>query len=207
MKTKYWIITLAIFLCSNNIFAQNITPDTTYTTDPITGATIMLSSNGAKDRPISDRTNIYTNASILLSNDSTKDRITLDKSNGTFLHNWSTRETIFLPNNKNKEGLDTIYKYPLFKGNVHQFIQKELQYPKDARSKNIQGAVSVRYTINEQGNVINPFITRSIYPSLDSEALRIVRKMQFIPAAEKTFNEPSWTPCKIVSEESIEFKL
>jgi len=207
MKTKYWIITLAIFLYSNNIFAQNITLDTTYTTDPITGATIMLSNNGTKDRATSDTTNIYTNATILLSNDSTKGRVTLDKSNGTFLHNWSTHETIFLPNNKNKEGLDTIYKYPLFKGNVHQFIQKELQYPEDARSKKIQGTVSVRYTINEQGTVTNPFVTHSVYPSLDSEAIRIVRKMQFIPAAEKTFNEPSWTPCKIVSEESIEFKL
>jgi len=42
--------------------------------------------------------------------------------------------------------------------------------------------VIVRFTVNENGDIITPVILRSVDPDLDAEALRIVSSM------------PKWTP-------------
>lgn len=71
---------------------------------------------------------------------------------------------------------------PTFKGNLYQWLSKNLRYPKDAVSRKEQGRVMVQFIITAKGEVIKPEIVRSVSPSLDKEALRVVSKM------------PAWNP-------------
>ena len=71
---------------------------------------------------------------------------------------------------------------PTFKGNLYQWLSENLRYPKDAVSRKEQGRVIVRFIITAKGEVIKPEIVRSVSPSLDKEALRVVSKM------------PAWNP-------------
>ena len=71
---------------------------------------------------------------------------------------------------------------PTFKGNLYQWLSENLRYPKDAVSRKEQGRVMVRFIVTDKGEVIKPEIVRSVSPSLDKEALRVVSKM------------PAWNP-------------
>jgi len=55
-----------------------------------------------------------------------------------------------------------------------KLIDDNLQYPDVARKCKIQGRVVVSVVIDEHGSLIKPQIMRSIFPSLDEEALRVV---------------------------------
>ncbi|MBA3828903.1 MAG: energy transducer TonB [Taibaiella sp.] len=72
---------------------------------------------------------------------------------------------------------------PEFRGDYMQFIRNHIQYPFDARTANISGQVMVRFIINEDGTVSDPIIIRHVYPSLDSEAVRVVKLMLWKPGA------------------------
>ena len=68
---------------------------------------------------------------------------------------------------------------------LQEFIEKEKKHPDEALKKREEGAVYVVFTVDTLGNIIHPRVTTSVSPSLDREALRIVRKMpKWIPAKE-----------------------
>ena len=68
---------------------------------------------------------------------------------------------------------------------LQKFIKKEKKHPDEALKKREAGAVYVVFTVDTLGNIIHPRVTTSVSPSLDREALRIVRKMpKWIPAKE-----------------------
>ena len=71
---------------------------------------------------------------------------------------------------------------PTFKGNLNKWLSENLRYPKDAVSRKEQGRVMVSFIVTDKGEVIQPEIVRSVSPSLDKEALRVVSKM------------PAWNP-------------
>jgi len=90
--------------------------------------------------------------------------------------------------------------WPTFPGGseaMQAFIQKEMIYPAEAKNNKEQGNVVVLCRIDAQGNIVKSKVARSVSPSLDREALRIVSKMpQFVPRKNKygkTFETPSWT--------------
>jgi len=60
---------------------------------------------------------------------------------------------------------------------VLDFIYDNLQYPSEALEKKIQGKVVIQVVIDESGSITQPKILKSISPSLDKEALRIVSIM------------------------------
>ena len=68
---------------------------------------------------------------------------------------------------------------------LQEFIEKEKKHPNEALKKREAGAVYVVFTVDTLGNIIHPRVATSVSPSLDREALRIVRKMpKWIPAKE-----------------------
>ena len=68
---------------------------------------------------------------------------------------------------------------------LQEFIEKEKKYPDEALKKREEGAVYVVFTVDTLGNVVHPKVATSVSPSLDREALRIVRKMpKWIPARD-----------------------
>lgn len=68
---------------------------------------------------------------------------------------------------------------------MQEFIEKEKKYPDEALKKREAGTVYVVFTVDTLGNVVHPKVATSVSPSLDREALRIVRKMpKWIPSRE-----------------------
>jgi TonB family protein len=72
---------------------------------------------------------------------------------------------------------------------LQEFIEKEKKYPDEALKKREAGTVYVVFTVDTLGNVVHPKVATSVSPSLDREALRIVRKMpKWIPSRERGKN-------------------
>lgn len=64
-----------------------------------------------------------------------------------------------------------------------EWISQHIQYPQNAYDSHIQGRVIVQFLIKEDGSVGDAKIIRSLFPSLDEEALRVVRTLpKFNPA-------------------------
>lgn len=81
--------------------------------------------------------------------------------------------------------LETCEQLPQFGENnseLAKFLMENVKYPKDAAKNKIQGRVLVEFIVDKEGNIKNPTILQSAYPSLDAEALRVVKLM------------PRWTP-------------
>ena len=80
---------------------------------------------------------------------------------------------------------DKVNELPQFPGGNHalfQFIKDNQRYPQIAKENGIQGRVILQFVVDETGKVSDPKVLRSVDPSLDAEAIRIVKAM------------PHWTP-------------
>ncbi len=66
-------------------------------------------------------------------------------------------------------------------GNVEfkKFIAANLQYPKEAIEKRIEGKVLVEYEIDDNGFVHNPHVIRGIGHGCDEEAVRLVKLLRY----------------------------
>lgn len=58
---------------------------------------------------------------------------------------------------------------------ILNFISKNIQYPKDALKIGKQGTVVCEFVVNKDGKISDIKVTRSIYPSLDKEAVRVIQ--------------------------------
>lgn len=67
---------------------------------------------------------------------------------------------------------------------LHKYLATSVEYPVIAQENGIQGRVYVKFVINTDGSVTDVQIARGVDPSLDKEALRVVRNM------------PKWKPGK-----------
>jgi TonB family protein len=67
---------------------------------------------------------------------------------------------------------------------LQKYLSENIKYPPEAQKKGIQGKVFVGFVIDENGNVTDAKVVRSVDPLIDAEALRVVNGMQ------------KWTPGK-----------
>ena len=75
---------------------------------------------------------------------------------------------------------DVVEQAPEFPGGpqaMMQFIKDNLKYPQIAKENGIQGRVILQFVVDETGQVTDPKVIRSIDPSLDTEAIRLVLSM------------------------------
>lgn len=63
-----------------------------------------------------------------------------------------------------------------------EWVNKNLKYPKDAKDAHLEGAVKLQFTVGTNGGVQEVQILQGVYPSLDNEALRVIR------------SSPKWKP-------------
>ena len=80
---------------------------------------------------------------------------------------------------------NVIDQMPEFPGGIDkllQFINDNMKYPTKAQTEGIQGRVAVQFIVDENGYIIEPNIVRSVEPSLDNEALRLIKML------------PQWKP-------------
>ena len=76
---------------------------------------------------------------------------------------------------------------PLFPGGVealYKFIHDNLQYPQEAKERELTGKVYVTFTIKEDGTVDNVMVLRDIGGGCGQEAVRIIKSL------------PKWEPGK-----------
>lgn len=65
-----------------------------------------------------------------------------------------------------------------------KWISKSVKYPVIAQENGITGRVHMNFVINESGSIENIVVVRGVDPSLDKEAIRVIKKM------------PKWEPGK-----------
>ena len=101
---------------------------------------------------------------------------------------------IMMPIDGNSELVDTdkiyeqVEEMPSFPGGSNallSFIAANLKYSVVAQENGIQGRVIVKFVVEKDGRITDVEITRSVDPSLDKEAMRIVKAM------------PKWKPGKL----------
>lgn len=77
-------------------------------------------------------------------------------------------------------------EYPGGQYALSTFIAKTMNYPKIAQESGIQGRVVCSFIINKDGTISETQVISGIDPSLDQEALRIIRAMpKWIPGTQK----------------------
>jgi TonB family protein len=85
---------------------------------------------------------------------------------------------------------------------MNSYIGKSINYPLKAKNERIEGLINVKFTIDQNGNAINPVIVTGIGGGCDEEVIRIINMM------------PKWSPAslngKVVSVEytiPVKFQL
>jgi protein TonB len=89
-------------------------------------------------------------------------------------------------------------------GNIelNKHIQKSIRYPALAQENGITGRVFVRFIVGKDGKVKNAEILRGIDPSLDQEALRVIKNLPaFSPGKQRG------VPVQVTYSASINFIL
>lgn len=66
---------------------------------------------------------------------------------------------------------------PSFPGNIQQFLRTHLVWPAGRKNKNVEGRVIVKFYIDRDGSYSQFKVLRSLNPSFDAEALRVLKLM------------------------------
>ena len=85
------------------------------------------------------------------------------------------------------EFFDVVEQMPEYPGGMQElfgYLAKNIKYPKDAEDQQIQGRVIATFIINKDGSISDAKVVKSVSPSLDEEALRVINGM------------PNWKPGK-----------
>ncbi|WP_251621358.1 energy transducer TonB [Odoribacter lunatus] len=84
------------------------------------------------------------------------------------------------------EIFDEVDQMPQFNGNINRWLKDNLKYPVKAHENGIMGRVLVAFVIEKDGSITDVEVVESVDPSLDEEAVRVVKTMS-----------GKWTPGKI----------
>ncbi len=101
------------------------------------------------------------------------------------LVNWNpNEESVYNEVNE----IDKVDEKPSFSGGesaMKSYLNSNVKYPDVAQENGVQGRVIVESIIEKDGSMSDVKVIRSVDPSLDREALRVVKAM------------PKWTPAKL----------
>lgn len=65
-----------------------------------------------------------------------------------------------------------------------RYLADSIRYPETDKKNGVQGRVAVEFVVMKDGTLDNVHVVRSVSPTIDSEAVRVVRAM------------PRWNPGK-----------
>ena len=97
----------------------------------------------------------------------------------------NAQKTVVSQSNQNV--YDQVEQMPEFPGGMSamiDFLQTNLKYPEDAIKQKVGGRVMVMFVVETDGSLSNVRVARKVFPSLDAEAVRVVKAM------------PKWKPGK-----------
>lgn len=78
-----------------------------------------------------------------------------------------------------------VEKMPQFSGGdseLFKYLAQNIKYPVDAQESGIQGRVICQFVVQKDGSISNVEVVRNVAPSIDAEAIRVIKAM------------PAWTP-------------
>lgn len=111
-----------------------------------------------------------------------------DDANGEIL---KAKEVIAEPEPPKHEEEDKVFdiveQQPLFPGGpaaLMKYLSENTKYPVVAQENGVQGRVTVQFVVEKDGSISDVHVLRGVDPSLDKEAVRVVKSM------------PRWTPGK-----------
>ena len=100
---------------------------------------------------------------------------------------------------------DIVEQMPSFPGGataLFDYLSENIKYPEDCEETSVQGRVIVTFVVEKDGSITEAKVVKSVYPSLDEEALRAVNGMpKWIPGVQNA--EPVRTKYTI----PVTFKL
>lgn len=70
-------------------------------------------------------------------------------------------------------------EYPGGQAALRKFLLEELTYPAEAQKNNEVGEVLVGFSVGMDGSVSGVRVLKSVSPSLDAEAVRVVKMMKY----------------------------
>ncbi len=95
---------------------------------------------------------------------------------------------LYKPQPVNKNSVyDVVEQMPSFPGGIsglRTYLNQNIRYPAEAQENCVQGRVVVSFVVGKDGHISDVTVLRSVDPSLDKEAIRVVRNM------------PRWSPGK-----------
>lgn len=81
--------------------------------------------------------------------------------------------------------VETVPEYPGGQEAMYAYLNKNIKYPKADFNKNISGKVIVQFVIDTLGFVTDSKVIKSVSPTIDAEALRVINGMpQWKPATQ-----------------------
>jgi len=92
------------------------------------------------------------------------------------------------PNQDDNRIFDVVEQMPQYPGGtaaLMQYLSSHIQYPVVAEENGIQGRVVCSFVVERNGSITDVRVVRSVDPSLDKEAIRVIKGM------------PRWTPGKL----------
>lgn len=111
-----------------------------------------------------------------------------DDANGEIL---KAKEVIAEPeppkHEEENKVFDIVEQQPLFPGGpaaLLKYLSENTKYPVVAQENGVQGRVTVQFVVEKDGSISDVHVLRGVDPSLDKEAVRVVKSM------------PRWTPGK-----------
>ncbi|MDO9154217.1 MAG: energy transducer TonB [Paludibacter sp.] len=80
--------------------------------------------------------------------------------------------------------VETMPSFPGGDAALFKFLNDNVKYPVIAQENGIQGRVICQFVVNRDGSIVDVEVVRSVDPSLDKEAIRVIKSM------------PNWSPGK-----------
>lgn len=97
-------------------------------------------------------------------------------------------EPLYKPQPVNRNSVyDVVEQMPSFPGGIsglRTYLSQNTRYPAEAQETCVQGRVVVSFVVEKDGHISDVTVLRSVDPSLDKEAVRVIRNM------------PRWSPGK-----------
>jgi len=146
---------------------------------PLVLLLITLNSCLSKEKQTDEKSNDQTEE---LQNSSSKNDIKADVSEGYVPPVTDSQEEIF----------SVVEEQPLYPGGnaaMMKFLSNNIKYPVAAQEKGTQGRVITNFVVEKDGSLSDIQVIRGVDPSLDAEALRVLKTM------------PKWKPGKQKGEE------
>ena len=116
----------------------------------------------------------------------------VDYNTKNYKRYWKRHERLVAPLTLEADTSYKIYEYkqleevakPYFAdgGNMGNYIAKNLQFPAEAKEREIQGTVRLSFVVETDGSVSNIIVVNSVGGGCDNEAIRLLQETIWIPA-------------------------